>query len=513
MFATNLDASSRGMSSSAVVLTPVEAQRALACLHDLAQKVALLGSMPTSSSLAAKAQILPDSIAVYMNPYARHHRNEDELSKFVRDEFHRHLAEQHCLEARHRDLIRQWHDLMAGDDKESDEEGTSTNSNNPSPLLGTLQTEITEIGQALAHNSGILLRQLKERPRFSGFDLKVDRERKELARLLDITIHELRQTGTFVALETAVEEARRAQDQLAQVVCHEQKATSRASQLELALHDASIAHQDRVAQQQAAIAVLKRELDRLQYKHEVILKYTRREAQAKASGVQRLYRQEEKDLERKHARLLAQQELERQSHRDVMTYLMEEKLELQGQLAEWTTKADQHFGKLDAENEKITAVREAYSAELESLRTRRKEELAEDVARTTAALAKREEEKAQEALRVKSLEMAALKIGKAVRRYTLHVKEQRNNPLAKMTGEKEKKGKGKSGKGKVTSPKAGGAAGKKTPAGASRRKPEAKSTSPKLADKAKRAADKAPAATVPAPTIAEGAVAKKKKKK
>ncbi|KAM3576738.1 hypothetical protein VYU27_001333 [Nannochloropsis oceanica] len=506
MITTNLDASSGGMSSPAVALAPVEAQRALACLHDLAQKVALLGSMPTSSSLAAKAQILPDSFNDNMHPYARHHQDEDELSKFVRDEFHRHLTEQHCLEARHRDLIRQWHDLMANDYGNNYEKDDNTNPKSPSPLLDTLQTEMTEIGQALAHNSGILLRQLKERPRFSGFGVKMDRERKEFACLLDITIQELRQTGTFVALKTAVEEARQAQDLLAQVVYQEQSTTWRASQLELALQDAIITHQDHVAMQQAAIAALKVEMDRLQYKHEVTLKYTRRKAQAKASGVQHLYRQVEKDLERKQAHLLAQQALERQSFRDLMTYLMEEKLELQGQIAEWTTKADQDFGKLDAENEEVAVARESYSVELESLRTRRKVELAEEVARTMAALAKREEEKAQEALRVKNLEVAALKIGKAVRRYTLQVREQRNNPSAKATDKKEKKGKGKSERG--TLPKAGGAEGKKAPAVASNEKPGAKSASSKPATSAREAASKAQVATVAATTAAGGAVAK-----
>lgn len=524
VLAANLGAPSRSMPSPAVALTPVEAQRALALLHDLAQKVALLGSIPTSTSLAAAAPSLSDSVAAYppqhISSTVHHpHRNDDELSKFVRDEFHRHLAEQHRLEARHRELIRQWHDLVVGQNKENNEDGSAANTKNPSPLLDTVQTEMTEVGQALTHNSGILLRQLKEHPRFSGFDLKVDRERKELARLLDITAQELERTGTFVALETAVEEARRAQGQLAQVAGQEQGAASTASQLEKALRDASTAHQERVAQQQAAIAELKRELDRLQYKHEVTLKYTRREAQAEASGVQRLYRQEEKDLERKQARLLAQQALEEQSHRDLMTYLREKQQELQGQLALWTTKAKQDFGRLDAETEKITAARDANATELESLRARRKAELAEDVARTTALMALREEEKAREALRVKSLELAALKIGKAVRRYTLHVKQQRDDQAGaaadKTEGEggEKKKGKGKGGKGKATSPKAGGAAaaGKKAPAAAPSKKPAAKSASPKPADKAKGAAGKAPAAAGAAPTAAGGGGAKKKK--
>jgi len=521
VLATNWGAASRRMPTSTVALTPVEAQRALALLHDLAQKVALLGSMPTSSSLAAAAQSSPDNAAAYLHHHisttVHHtHRTEDELSKFVRDEFHRHLAEQHRLEARHRELIRQWHDLVAGQNEEFDEEGNTANTKNPSPLLDTVQTEMTEVGQALTHNSGILLRQLKEHPRFSAFDLKVYRERKELAWLLDITTQELERTGTFVALETAVEDARRAQDQLAQVAGQEQGAASTANQLEQALRDASTAHQERVAQQQAAIAELKSELDRLQYKHEVTLKYTRREAQAEASGVQRLYRQEEKDLERKQARLLTQRALEEQSHRDLMSYLTEKQQELQGQLAMWTSKAKQDFGRLDTESEKITAARDANSAELESLWARRKMELAEDVARTTAALAQREEEKAKEALRVKNLEVAALKIGKAVRRYTLHMKQQRDDQaetMGKMEGEggEKKKGKGKGGKGKPTSPKAGGAAGRKVPAGAPSKKPAAKSASPTPAAKAKGAAGKAPAAAAAAaPTAAGGAGAKKK---
>ena len=524
VLASNFAAASRAMPSPAVALTPVEAQRAVALLHDLAQKVALLGSIPTSSSLAATAQSYPDNLAA--NPHhhgsttVHHtHRNEDELSKFVRDEFHRHLAEQHRLEAHHRELIRQWHDLVVGQTEENNEDGIIANTKNPSPLLDTVQTEMTEVGQALTHNSGILLRQLKEHPRFSGFDLKVDLERKELARLLDITTQELERMGTFVALETAVEEARRAQDQLAQVAGQEQGAASTASQLEQALRDASTAHQERVAQQQAAIAELKRELDRLQYKHEVTLKYTRREAQAEASGVQRLYRLEEKDLERKQARLLAQQALEEQSHRDLMTYLREKQQELQGQLAMWTTKAQQDFGRLDAETEKITAARDAYAGELESLRARRKVELAEDVARTTAVLALREEEKAKEALRVKSLELAALKIGKAVRRYTLHVKQQRDDQAGTTTGkaegeggEKKKKKKGKDGKGKAASPKAGAAAGKKAPAAAPSKKPAARTASPKPADKAQGAAGKAPAAAGAAPTAAGGGGGAKKKK-
>ena len=523
VLAIYLGAKSRSMASPTVALTPVEAQRALALLHDLAQKVALLGSMPTSSSLAAAAaQSTSDNTAAYLYPHmsttVHHtHRNGDELSKFVRDEFHRHLAEQHRLEARHRELIRQWHDLATGQKEENDEEVIIANTKNPSPLLDTVQTEMTEVGQALTHNSSILLRQLKEHPRFSGFDLKVDRERKELARLLDITTQELERTGTFVALEAAVEEARRAQDQLAQVAGQEQGAASTASQLEQALRDGSITHQKLVAQQQAAIAELKRELDRLQYKHEVTLKYTRREAQAEASGVQRLYRQEEKDLERKQARLLAQRALEEQSHRDLMTHLTEKQQELEGQLAMWSSKAKQDFGRLDSESEMITAVRDANAAELKLLRARRKVELAEDMAQRTAALAQREEEKAKEALRVKSLEVAALKIGKAVRRYTMHMKQQRDDQ-AETTGKTEgegggkKKGKGKGGKGKATSPKAGRAAGKKAPAGAPSKKPAAKSASPTPAAKAKGAAGKAPAAAAAAPTAARGAGGAKKKK-
>lgn len=395
-------------------LTPLEVQRSLAVLQDLAQKMALLATLSAPFSL--NAQSTTKSINTHCTI---------ELSKFVHDEFDRHLTEHNQLQARHAHLTLQWHDLVVT----RAEDGSIDLGNEAASQSNTLHAQIAHVGQALTHNAGLLLQLLRKHPRVSGFDLKVNRELKEFRRLLDTTINELKMSGTYMELKTAVEEGRRVQDQITQISGLEQNAAATVSELEHALHAASISHRERMSDLHSTIAKLRQGLDSLKYEREVKFKYARRDAQAKVKEVERVFMQEEKEMEQTQSRLVAQQQLQKQSHQDLVDLMNKKQSELQGQVDLWTTKAEKDLKALDLETEEIKTARDVYASELEVLRARRREEVDDEMARLEALRARREEEKAKEVLRVESQLEAAHKIGKAVSKYA-QKRKQKNTQAA-----------------------------------------------------------------------------------
>ncbi|TFJ84836.1 hypothetical protein NSK_003868 [Nannochloropsis salina CCMP1776] len=167
----------------------------------------------------------------------------------------------------------------------------------------------------------------------------------------------------------------------------------------------------------STIAKLRQGLDSLKYEREVKFKYARRDAHAKVKEVERVFKQEEKEMELTQSRLVAQQQLQKQSHQDLVDLMNKKQSELQGQVDLWTTKAENDLKALDLVTEEIKIARDVYASELEVLRARRREEVDDEMARLEALRARREEEKAKEVLRVKSQLEAAHKIGKAVSKY------------------------------------------------------------------------------------------------
>lgn len=79
------------------------------------------------------------------------------------------------------------------------------------------------------------------------------------------------------------------------------------------------------------------------------MKYARREARAKIDSLQRLFGQEERDMERKLARLEAQREMERRTHQDLMCLLQRRQQELADQVTGWNSKLTQKLETLDDE--------------------------------------------------------------------------------------------------------------------------------------------------------------------
>ena len=241
------------------VLSPIEAQRAVAVLEETIEKLTFLGS------------ITPDVL-----------QHRDELSKFVGDEISRIIHEQRQLEARYESLIAQRGALKGLANKSKYKE---------------VQCEIQDVSRALRESTKNLCRNLKDNPNISGNLLKIQRERQELIDILQRTLRELAESGTFNTLVAKVQEDKATQDRLHDIIQRERSMAEAVRQLDRDLTQEKVDHQRQVAEQKTNIATLKEQLQSIKSKTTVDAKYFRKEAHAKTCSIMRIYRQAERAQE------------------------------------------------------------------------------------------------------------------------------------------------------------------------------------------------------------------------
>jgi len=382
-----------------VVLSPIETQRAIAILDETIEKLSFLGS------------ITPDVL-----------QHRDELSKFVGDEISHIIYEQRQLEARYEELIAQRGALKGLANKSKYKE---------------VQCEIQDVSRALRESTKNLCRNLKDNPNISDNLVKIQQERTELIEILAQTVREMQESGTFKTLVMKVHGDKLAQDRLHEIIQREKDMAGAVKQLDGDLNSEKREHANRVADQKAEIARLKEQLQSIKSKTTVDAKYFRKEAHAMTSSILRTYRQAEraqettiKDSERKL-------EMENVVHKETVDFLKRKQESLSTELAEWTEKYAQDYGRLE---EEYTALKEKQlknRERLDHLQARKAAE--EEEARKAAEEAVREAE--LEKIRQAELvtqNNAASKIQRIAKRYLKRVAE-RAAAGAKKKGKKGKK--------------------------------------------------------------------------
>ena len=385
------------------VLSPVEAQRAVAVLEETTEKLTFLGS------------ITPDVL-----------QHRDELSKFVGDEISRIIHEQRQLEARYESLIAQRGALKGLANKSKYKE---------------VQSEIQDVSRALRDSTKNLCRNLKDNPNISGNLLKIQRERQELIDILQRTLKELQETGTFNTLVTKVQEDKATQDRLHDIIQRERVMADAVRQLDKDLTQEKVDHQRQVSEQKTNITQLKEQLQSIKSKTTVDAKYFRKEAHAKTCSIMRLYRQDERAQEIKISDLTRKLEVENVVHDETTKFLRGKQKQLNEELEKWDKKYKTDYVQLEEQYEKLRLSRMQNLERLQHLQERQAGELAAE----SKAKADAEEEAKMEALHKKEQEVAARAAAKIVRVMHAYLKRKSEDD-ARRAADKKKKGKKGGGK-------------------------------------------------------------------
>ncbi|KAF0774520.1 hypothetical protein AaE_001780 [Aphanomyces astaci] len=399
-------------------LSPIEATRASAIIEETIEKLSFLGS------------ITPDIL-----------QHREELSQVVGDEISRIIQDQRRLEAKYESLISQRSVL-----KVSPAVPPHILFNNPCsrcfldclylvrPNQGLAnkskfkenQREIQEVSRALRESTRSLCRNLKDNPNFGGNLLKIQYERQALVDLLDETKRELKMC-TYDSLVTYVTEGKNAADKAADLIETEKEAVEEVRRLTTELAREKMEHTRDVAEQKAAIALLKEQLLQVKSKTQIDIRYARNEAKAKTASTSRLYQQLIAEQRDKISVLATQCDTETRVHDETVTFLRGKHERLTHEFTHWTDKYESDVAAKQKELARLTDERAANLIKLEGLQKRwetEKRRLKE------LDLLKRDEEKKQL--------IAIRKIQIAYRTHKALLDEKKN---AADTGKKKKGGK------------------------------------------------------------------------
>ena len=383
-----------------VVLSAIEAQRAVAVLSETVEKLTFLGS------------ITPDVL-----------QHRDELSKFVGDEISRIIYEQRQLESRYEQLIAERGALKGLANKSRYKE---------------VQSEIQDVSRALRESTKNLCRNLKENPNISGNLMKIQRERTDLIETLNMTVRELQEAGTCETLLSKVYESKAQQDRENEIIERERVMAAAVKSLDRDLTTEKADHQESIAAQRAQIAVLKEQLQKIKSTTAVDAKYTRKAEAGRTHAIVRSYTQAQRAQEARIKELERKLEMENVVHTETVDFLQKKMSSLQSDLEEWGKKHETDFGALQAEYESLKEKQLVNRERLDHLQGRKAEmdekerqerELEETRLRMEEAMAAEEKQENE----------AAAQIGRVARAYLKRLAEK----AAK--GGKKKKG-GKKGK-------------------------------------------------------------------
>ncbi|RHY85290.1 hypothetical protein DYB26_002909 [Aphanomyces astaci] len=379
-------------------LSPIEATRASAIIEETIEKLSFLGS------------ITPDIL-----------QHREELSQVVGDEISRIIQDQRRLEAKYESLISQRSVLKGLANKSKFKEN---------------QREIQEVSRALRESTRSLCRNLKDNPNFGGNLLKIQYERQALVDLLDETKRELKMC-TYDSLVTYVTEGKNAADKAADLIETEKEAVEEVRRLTTELAREKMEHTRDVAEQKAAIALLKEQLLQVKSKTQIDIRYARNEAKAKTASTSRLYQQLIAEQRDKISVLATQCDTETRVHDETVTFLRGKHERLTHEFTYWTDKYESDVAAKQKELARLTDERAANLIKLEGLQKRWVEEVELQKNKETEKrrlkeldLLKRDEEKKQL--------IAIRKIQIAYRTHKALLDEKKN---AADTGKKKKGGK------------------------------------------------------------------------
>ncbi|RHY97096.1 hypothetical protein DYB37_004292 [Aphanomyces astaci] len=379
-------------------LSPIEATRASAIIEETIEKLSFLGS------------ITPDIL-----------QHREELSQVVGDEISRIIQDQRRLEAKYESLISQRSVLKGLANKSKFKEN---------------QREIQEVSRALRESTRSLCRNLKDNPNFGGNLLKIQYERQALVDLLDETKRELKMC-TYDSLVTYVTEGKNAADKAADLIETEKEAVEEVRRLTTELAREKMEHTRDVAEQKAAIALLKEQLLQVKSKTQIDIRYARNEAKAKTASTSRLYQQLIAEQRDKISVLATQCDTETRVHDETVTFLRGKHERLTHEFTHWTDKYESDVAAKQKELARLTDERAANLIKLEGLQKRWVEEVELQKNKETEKrrlkeldLLKRDEEKKQL--------IAIRKIQIAYRTHKALLDEKKN---AADTGKKKKGGK------------------------------------------------------------------------
>lgn len=383
------------------VLTPIEAQRAIAVAEETIEKLSFLGS------------ITPDVL-----------QHRDELSKFVGDEISRIIQEQRQLEARYEALIAQRGALKGLANKSKYKE---------------VQSEIQDVSRALRESTKNLCRNLKDNPNISGNLMKIQRERQDLIDILSRTLRDLQESGTFNTLVVKVQEDKAAQDRLRDIIQRERDMAATVWQLDKDLMQEKVDHQRQVVEQRSTINQLKEQLQSIKSKTTTDAKYFRKEAHAKTCSIMRTYRQAERAQEIAIKELDRKLDVEKVVHRETVEFLKTKQRQLAEDLEKWEGLYKRDYGELEGEYEKLVQLRLENLERLQHLQKRRDEETERERKSVEEAERQSQLDKLRKAEEERN-NRAAGKIQRAVRGY---LKRKEEDDLRKAADKKKKGGKGK----------------------------------------------------------------------
>eukprot|EP00617_Octactis_speculum_P003785 CAMPEP_0185774282 /NCGR_PEP_ID=MMETSP1174-20130828/77473_1 /TAXON_ID=35687 /ORGANISM="Dictyocha speculum, Strain CCMP1381" /LENGTH=428 /DNA_ID=CAMNT_0028461371 /DNA_START=73 /DNA_END=1362 /DNA_ORIENTATION=+ len=291
-------------------LTPIEAQRAIAILSETIEKITFIGS------------ITPDVL-----------QHRDELSKVVGDEISHVIHEQRRLEARYEQLIIERTQLKGKVNKTKYKQ---------------VQSEIQDVSRALRDFTKSLTRNLKDNPHIKGNMDKIKEERTDLIDTLSKTIEELMQAGAYASLSQKVVEDQRVQTGRSDSIAREVRVADAVKKIEFELKSEREDHDAVMQEQKAEIAELKEKLNNCRSKAVLDAKYHRKDCKAKVQAAQRIFYQQELEMEETIRRDTRRLELECLASSDTKKFLEERQTVLGGSLDEWTRKRERDLGKLQS---------------------------------------------------------------------------------------------------------------------------------------------------------------------
>lgn len=270
----------------------------------------------------------------------------------VGEEITRIIEEQRGLELKYEQLISQRGGLKSLSNKSKFKEN---------------QAAIEEVARELRQTTKVLCSSLKENPNVAENIMKIQNERSAVSKTIADTAGELSESATFRALSSTVNEEKQRHESLMETIGREKEAAAAVKTLTRELSDDRAEREREIAVKNKTIAELKQSLHELKTDAAVKKKFMRKEKAAALDSVNRVFRQEEGELQAEIERLTKALAVERRVNNESVEFLKRRANQMQQTIQNWNDKYDFDIEEKEREVENLKAVQANDFARLQEL--------------------------------------------------------------------------------------------------------------------------------------------------
>jgi hypothetical protein len=275
----------------------------------------------------------------------------DEMTEIMGDEISRIISEQRNLEQRYAQLVSLRSSLTGISNKDN---------------FLKVKEEIKQVAQALRENTRHLCRVLKDNPNLQGNLMKIQKDRQELAAMLDELTKDLYGLN-YHSFGYNIAEEMQKQDLLTRKRQQEKETTQNAKQLQEDYKKELQEYQKESKEAQDEIQKLRDELAEAKTYQAFRLKYEEKEARAREACESRQHQHDLYEKEEEVKALVKKKEVEEMVHNRLEKFMERKFDQFNKELEEWKYKHEQDARDLNERIVQMTEKKDKAKTKLEAL--------------------------------------------------------------------------------------------------------------------------------------------------